>query len=330
MALVEPARLRCVLDVVDGPSRRVGAGGVLIGRQGDCDIVARDPSVSRRHALIRLTVDGVELVPLGRAPIEVNRAPIERPCGLADGDEVRLPGLALTVAISLPRPEPGPCGFVLERARGGSFGVTHTPFLIGGGERDDLIVKAWPPRALVLHSAQGELFLEVGAGPVARNGVALDGHALATLAPGDVLECRGERLVVGVAGGDPTTAVAGAALPSRIEIELLPRGGRVVLTTGALTRAVYLADRRFDLLVALARPPAGHAAGDWISDDVLRGVVWPRRQAVPRPEINMLISRCRRDLLDAGIAGPRLLERAPGGGATRLAVAPGAEILVKS
>ena len=47
--------MHCVLDVRGGPSRRVGPGGVLIGRQSDCDIVAADPSVSRRHALVRLT-----------------------------------------------------------------------------------------------------------------------------------------------------------------------------------------------------------------------------------------------------------------------------------
>ena len=42
-----------MLVMPDGPSRRVGSSGVLIGRQKDCDIVAVDPSVSRRHALVR-------------------------------------------------------------------------------------------------------------------------------------------------------------------------------------------------------------------------------------------------------------------------------------
>jgi hypothetical protein len=57
----------------------------------------------------------------------------------------------------------------------------------------------------------------------------------------------------------------------------------------------------------------------------------PRRKArVARPEINMLISRCRRDLVEAGIAGPHLIERAPGGGGTRLALAPDAEIVMKA
>jgi hypothetical protein len=43
----------------------------------------------------------------------------------------------------------------------------------------------------------------------------------------------------------------------------------------------------------------------------------------------MLISRCRRDLVEAGLAGPLLLERAPGGGGTRLVLAADAEIVMK-
>ena len=79
-------------------------------------------------------------------------------------------------------------------------------------------------------------------------------------------------------------------------------------------------------MMALLRPPAGHAAGEFIPDDVVRAVVWPRNPAVSRPEINTLISRCRRDLVQAGLAGPRLLERAPNGGATRFNLAPRAVI----
>ena len=44
----------------------------------------------------------------------------------------------------------------------------------------------------------------------------------------------------------------------------------------------------------------------------------------------MLISRCRKDLVDVGLAGPRLLERAPGGGGTRIALAPNAVVETRS
>jgi hypothetical protein len=327
---VEPVRVHCVLDVRGGPSRRVGPSGVLIGRQSDCDIVASDPSVSRRHALVRLTAAGAEVVPLGRSPIDVNGAPSARPRSLADGDELRLPGLTLSVAITIPRPDLAARGsFALDRAAGGSFGIPHTPFVIGGGDTDDLIVKRWPARVLSLHLAQGELFVELHAGAATRNDAPLEPDAPAALAVGDVLACRGESFTVRAAGGAATTALGGAELPARVAIEMLPRGGRVVFSIGASERAVYLADRRFDLVVALARPPGGHRAGEFVSDDALRAVVWPRRPSVTRQEINMLISRCRRDLVEAGLAGPHLIERAPGGGGTRLALAPDAEIVMK-
>jgi hypothetical protein len=111
---------------------------------------------------------------------------------------------------------------------------------------------------------------------------------------------------------------------------MLPRGGRVVFTVAGGDHAVYLADRRLDLLIALLRPPEDYKPGDFIPDDVVRQIVWPRNPAITRPEINMLISRCRRDLIQAGLAGPRLLVRAPGGGGTKLALAPDAEVEIQS
>ena len=117
-------------------------------------------------------------------------------------------------------------------------------------------------------------------------------------------------------------------MPSRITVELLPRGGRVVFSLPGREHTVYLADRRLDLIAALVRPPAGYAPGEFIPDDVLRPIVWPRNPNVVRSDINVHITRCRKDLLAAGLAGPRLLQRAPGGGATRLALAPGCTIEV--
>lgn len=321
-----------MLVLPDGPSRRVGPSGVLIGRQNDCDIVTLDPSVSRRHALVRITADGVEVVPLGRGPVEINGKSSDKPAVLADGDKLGVPGLTLEVKVSAVRPDPAARGgFVLQRERGGSFGIAHTPFVIGGGAADDLIIKKWPDALLSLHVAQGELFVELRTGKASHGGEALEPGVLEPLVVGDTLGCRGELFTIAYAGSAATTAVAsGQELPIKVEIEMLPRGGRVIFTTPVVERAVYLADRRFDLLMALLDPPEGHRAGEFISDDTVRAVVWPRNHAVSRPEINMLISRCRRDLLDAGLAGPRLIERAPGGGGTRLALAPNATVVKKS
>ena len=321
-----------MLVLPDGPSRRVGQNGVIIGRQKDCDIVTLEPSVSRRHALVRITADGVEVVPLGRAPVEINGVPSDKPHALGDGDTLGVPGLTLTVKVEAARPDPdAPGGFVLQRERGGSFGIAHTPFMIGGGEADDLIIKKWPESLLALHVAQGELFVELRTGKAEHEGEPIEPGVLEPVAVGDSLTCRGETFMLAYAGVAATTAVAARnELPLKVEIELLPRGGRVVFTLAVGERAVYLADRRLDLMMALLRPPEGQQAGEFITDDSVRAVVWPRNPSVSRPEINMLISRCRRDLLDAGLAGPRLIERAPGGGGTRITLAPNATVVVKS
>ena len=319
-----------MLVLPDGPARRVGPSGVLIGRQRDCDIVVADASVSRRHAHVRLTADGAEVVPLGNTPLDINGTPSFRPHTLADGDELRLPGLTLKVLLRpLARSEIA-TGFLLERAGGGTFGIASSPFAIGGDDADDLIVAGWPARLAVLYVAQRELFVEVSAEGVVHGDRELERDEPVALAEGDLLAFRGETFAVRFFGGvPPTTKVRKPALPVRVVIELLPRGGKIAFTSSDGEHVVHLADRRLDLMVALLRPPQGYAPGDFIPDDVVRAIVWPRNPAVTRPEINTLISRCRRDLVEAGLAGPRLLERAPTGGGTRIALAPGATIDVR-
>ncbi len=326
--MIEPPRLRCMVVVPGGPSRRVGSNGILIGRQGDCDIVATDPQISRRHALVRLTSGGAEVVPLGRGPIDLNGKESSTPLALAHGDVLRFPGLELHIEISIPAPQrDAPASFLLERATD-AFRISHTPFTLGSGDTDDLIIKAWPASAMTFHLAQGELFVEVRDGTAERSGQPLPAETLEPLVVGDTLSYRGDTFTIGAVAGRVVTTAVGAKtdLPTKVEIEMLPRGGRVMFTVGAREHAVYLADRRFDLMVALLRPPAGYQPGDFIPDDTVRSIVWPRKPEVSRQEINMLISRCRRDLVESGLAGPRLLERAPGGGGTRIVLAENATV----
>jgi hypothetical protein len=207
----------------------------------------------------------------------------------------------------------------------------HSPFVIGGDDHDDLIVKRWPDHALRFHIAQGELYVEPTVGKVTRNGTELEANVMEQLAVGDAIAFRKEAFVVRQTPRDATTAVASLHdLPTHVTIEMLPRGGRVVLATAEGERAVFLADRRLDLVIALLRPPAGFAPGDFIPDDAVRPIVWPRNPGVTRPEINVLISRCRRDFIEAGLAGARLIERSPGGGGTRFALAAGAVVVIES
>ncbi len=339
---MDAPRIRCVVVIAGGPSRRVGAAGLVIGRQGDCDIVVADPSVSRRHALIQLTGDGAVAIAMGRAPLEINGKKCDRVQALAHGDRIALPGAVLTIELEVARPSATATGSYrlrLERGEhgegggGGSFGLVHSPFVIGGDKTDDLIIKKWPAQALRLHLAQNELYLEVMEGTARRNAaVELEAGAMEPLALGDRVTYRDVTFVIEpeVSSGATTAIGAAELLPSRVVIELLPRGGRVIFSLSDGDRAVYLADRRLDLLMALLQPPEGYRPGDLIPDDVVRSVVWPRNPGVSRPEINMLISRCRRDLVEAGLAGGRLLERAPGGGATRILLGPDAQVRVQS
>lgn len=337
---MDAPRIRCVVMIAGGPSRRVGAAGLVIGRQGDCDIVVAEPSVSRRHALIQLTGDGAVAIALGRTPLEINDKKCDRIQALSHGDRIALPGVTLSIELEVSRPSAAATGtYRLRLDGGGSFGIAHSPFVIGGEPTDDLIIKKWPPRALRLHLAQGELYLEVMVGTARRNPMA-DGRGGAELEPGAMEPLTvGDRIRYGettfvidpeVSSGATTALGSAELLPSRVVIEVLPRGGRVVFSLSDGDRAVYLADRRLDLLIALLQPPEGYQPGDLIPDDVVRAVVWPRNPGVSRPEINMLISRCRRDLVEAGLAGGRLLERAPGGGATRILLAPNAVVRVQS
>jgi hypothetical protein len=288
--------------------------------------------VSRRHALVRLTSDGAEIVPLGRGPVELNGKKLDKPAALADGDELGVPGLVLEVRIDVQRPDKNVrASWRLERERGGSFGLVHSPFAIGGGEGDDLIVKRWPEHAVRFHVAQGELYIEPTVTKVLRNGAELEPGVMEQVLVADQIAFRKETFIVRQAPRDATTAVASLHdLPAHVSIEMLPRGGRVVLQMAEGERAVFLADKRLDLVIALLRPPEGFAPGDFIPDEVVRTIVWPRNPAVTRPEINVLISRCRRDLVEAGLAGSRLLQRSPGGGGTRFALAPGATVVVES
>jgi len=80
---------------------------------------------------------------------------------------------------------------------------------------------------------------------------------------------------------------------------------------------VFLPSKRADLLAALLAPMHGQRAGDWISDEVLSERIWGNQQG-SRTQLNTLIHRARASLSEAGVDGPALIERAPGGGATRL------------
>jgi hypothetical protein len=158
----------------------------------------------------------------------------------------------------------------------------------------------------------------------------LDSETPLAVCVGDSLACRDESLAVGQpASGNAPTTRSSEALATAVLLYPLPRGGRVVFSFGDGDRSVYLPGRRFDLVRALLAPRVPYIAGELIPNAALIEHVWYDNVAFGgRRELNVLVTRCRQDLAAAGIATASLLERAPGGGATRLRLAPGAGVII--
>jgi FHA domain len=70
---------------------KLDASDFVVGRTAGCHLVLGDALVSRRHAVFRVTRDGVEVRDLGsRNGVLVNGARIDGPSLLKDGDQVRV------------------------------------------------------------------------------------------------------------------------------------------------------------------------------------------------------------------------------------------------
>ncbi|NES15599.1 FHA domain-containing protein [Micromonospora sp. PPF5-17] len=111
----EHPELMPLLTVAGGAMRglsfRVGRGAQVIGRAPSADIVLVDAHLSRRHATVQLTAEGVSLTDLGSTNgTWLNDRRISGSVPLADGDVVRVgrtelrffdPGLARTDPVGL-------------------------------------------------------------------------------------------------------------------------------------------------------------------------------------------------------------------------------------
>jgi pSer/pThr/pTyr-binding forkhead associated (FHA) protein len=325
---------RAFLDLPDGVALRIGPAGLLLGRHRSCDLQLADETASRRHALLRLARDGVELVVLGKKPVHVNGRAVGDVAPLRDGDRVALPGLTAALrVVADPRDAAVAPAFLLRRGRD-RFAISTSPFVVGTGAVANLVVAGWPEAALVFRVAQGELYVEAAAAGAELAGAPLEPDGVTQLHAGDAIGFGDDRVVVEPAdagAGDASTVMTapGTARATAIALSALPRGGRVALAFPDGERAVYLPGRRFKLIGALASPPPPHVAGDFVPDSEVVPLVWDDDDEVGgRQDINVLLTRCRQDLVAAGIAATQLLERAPGGRATRLVLAPGARVTI--
>lgn len=324
------ARDASLLYWLDGGDGRIliRAGGLLVGRSPDCDVVLPDAQVSRHHALFRLDDRGVEAVLLGRALLAVNDVPVGAVTALREGDAVSLCGHRFRLVATAAPPDPEPeVAWAISRGGALQHRVKRQTFTVGGGADDDLFVEGWPAAALSFSQAQRALVLQANVRGV-RVDHALDEGAVVTVQAGARVIFRDVSLHVLALARDANAATApmlAPELPARARLQFLPKGGRLTLGFGAREQTVWLPDRRCDLVAALLQPPTPYRPGEPVPDDVLIPRVWPGGEG-GRTELNTLVFRARKDLVKADLDGGTLIDRSPG--AVRLRLAERASVTV--
>jgi hypothetical protein len=302
-----------------GVRTKLRAGGSLIGRDSTSDIVIHSEHVPARHAVLLAGAQGTEIVVIAGPPLSINGRVAGRKERLSHGDVLSIAGRDLVHEWEA---DPPLSNWLLE-LDDRKFGVVRSPFSIGGSESDDLVVASWPSGAVRLYVAGADLLLEPTT-LVTVAGRATDEHV--SMRDRDTIVLGDVRLRARRAGGEATT-IGESAQPGRVVLEMLPNGGLLTLEHWG-SHAVWLADRRCDLVAALLQPP-GARAGDFVPDAKLLKLVWPN-DAATRSELNTLIYRVRQALARAGLDGASLVERAASGGATRFAVGPSTLVDVTS
>jgi hypothetical protein len=296
-----------------------------MGRGPDCDVVIPDPRVSRHHALLRVTLANVEVVPLVRQLVAVNGAPLESPRALRDGDVLSLADQVFSLRAEAADAAAEPDPWFIERDPGVLVAVGAERLSLGSGPDDRLVVREWEPAAVALEVVGGRLVLEVNADGFVADGPRSVGDLVA-LRPGTTVSARGVTLRALSLPADlsqPTTRPLIDELASALSLMLLPRGGNLTVTAGARTTKVYLADRRCELVTLLMRPPEGYRVGELIPDNEVIARLWGATRG-GRTDLNTLVWRVRKDLADAGLQDLTVIARSNGG--LRLLVAEGARV----
>ena len=316
-----PARVAACLRDELGVRIPLHSGALLLGRGNDCQVVVDDARVSRRHVLIIHGPARTELIAVGKRPVLVDGEPVSGRVAVADGSVLLVEGHRFHLELG---EEPKPTRTAYLALEGRRYAVHKSPFSIGGDAADDLSIAGLPPALFSLFWTLGGHTLSANE-PFNLGGVACEAgtHALgpdAAFGVGDVTFRLG--------GGAFDTATAeGSPLARAADLEFMPNGGLLHLTLDK-EHAIWLPHRRADLVAVLLSPPVGYGAGGWVPDDVLIPRVWVAAGA-GRVQLNTLIHRTRLSFSEAGLPGPTMVERIPGGGATRFPLAQGATARVR-
>ena len=294
-------------------------GSLLIGRAPSCHVVVSDPHVSRQHVLLLEVESTVQVVPLGKGRVELGGRPVEAPT-LVSGTETLTVGTA-SFTFEMPQSS-APPQWILE-AGAHRYPIRRQGFVIGDDDHADLRLPSWPVGAVRLFPVTNGLLAEVARGVEVDSG-RTDGE-LTRLTSGSRLTCAGLDVVVALSSVAPAT-VDLTPEPTEAALELMPNGALLKLMLDRM-HLVWLPQKRGDLVAALLSPPQRLAAGDWVQDDLLLHRVWGNESA-SKAQLNTLVHRTRHSFTCAGVNGAGILERAPGGGATRMRLARNAAVSV--
>jgi hypothetical protein len=329
---LNPGRPAVWLVRDSGARLRVPARGLVLGRRADCDIVLQDKRASQHHCILIPTLQGLEVIALGRNPTKVDGRAVERNAFVRHGQAVEVPGGLFMVHAPGERRAAGAQAWVAVHPDGHAYGVRQLPYTVGGGPEDDLQVRGWPAGALCFYGVQGALAVEV-AGPVLLNGDELEPGAVEVVEPGDIFGVAGVELRIDDArarDGESTDMRARSPHPIDVLFEFLPNGGRLHLEfDDGEKMVVELAELRARLVAALLSPAGGYEAGEFIPDEVLLTSIWPGNTARGRTDLNVLIHRTRKSLMKSGINPSAVIARARQGRATSARLAPGAKVTVR-
>lgn len=313
----------------DGARRRVSGQGLLIGRGPSCDIIVSDATSSKEQALVRRGRGRLELHPLGRNPTLVNGEEVERSHRLENGDVIEVPGARFEVLLDA-EPTERYSSWMLA-VGGARHRVPNRPLTVGSSDQDELHIAQLPPNALTFFTAGDGLLVEVTEEGFQVDGAPLEPDEVHPVGRGRKVTWNDVTLEVVASTGlqeTPTTHMAQLPILRKIEFRYMPTGGELTVDYTCEVVTCQLSELRCRLTVALIQPPEPYTAGEFVPDEVILPLVWPRQPERSHYDLNTLVHRLRKDLLRAGLDPTQLIERARGGGGARVRVTRDVEIAV--
>jgi len=324
---------RWSLEFASGSTLVLRSGVTVIGRSSACDVVLDNPRISRQQLLVLPRAEGVELINVGRQQVTSADDAIDPEHLARDGDPIEIGGTLLAFVRAW-RPATAEFRWLVRVDEGPAVKLTHTPFLLGGGDDDDdLRIEGWPRSALRLHEVGPVLIATLECDPDQvldpEADPSFDADGFARLHDGSRLSLGGVTLEVRSLAEtlDQSTHLDGEdGGPRLVRLEPYSRGGILHVHDRHAQHSVYLAGRRFALMRALLAPEPPTLAGELVSVEQLCRAIWPGDPAKDETDFNVLIYRLRRDLVNAGLDVDAVIERARGTGMVRAPIALGAKL----